>query len=64
MRDFLRKAEGWLIAHAIVEGGRIVTFETPEPLSKKPKIPDVAGEFNIECINIWSLVEELGFKIP
>ena len=59
---FLAKADPWLIAHARTDGGRIVTFEKPEPNSKRPKIPDVAGVFGVSCINLWDLIEELGFS--
>jgi hypothetical protein len=47
-----------LIAHAAVDGGRVVTLEISRPDSKKPKIPDVAAEFGVECINIWDLLAE------
>lgn len=56
---FLRGADPWLIAHAIVQGGRVVTFEKPEPNSTNPKIPDVAGEFGVKCVNLWDALTEL-----
>ena len=60
VRRFLAKADPMLIAHARAEGGRIVTFEKPEPNSTKPKIPDVALPFGVSCINLWDLLTELG----
>ena len=60
---FLAKADPWLIAHARTDGGRIVTFEKPEPTSRKPKIPDVSHEFGISCNNLFDLIEELGFSV-
>ena len=60
IRRFLAKADSWLIAHATVEGGRIITFEKPEPNSKKPKIPDVGRQFGVSCINLWDFLSELG----
>lgn len=57
---FLSKADAWLIAHAAVEGGRVVTFEKSEPQSTKPKIPDVADRYGVECINLFDLLTELG----
>lgn len=54
---FLTKADPWLIAHARVEGGRIVTFEKSEPNSKRPKIPDVGQTFGVQCINLWDLID-------
>ena len=62
IKRFLAKADPWLIAHAAAEGGRIVTFEKGEPLSKKPKIPDVGREFDVHCIGLWDLIEEMGFS--
>ena len=56
--SFLDKADPMLIAHAAVDGGRVVTLEISQPDSKKPKIPDVAAEFGVECINIWDLLDE------
>jgi hypothetical protein len=58
---FLAKADPWLLAHAKVEGGRIVTFEKSEPYSRRPKIPDVGNTFGIRCVNLWDLIDELGF---
>lgn len=57
--SFLSGADPWVIAHAKASGGRVVTFEKPEPASSKPKIPDVANEFGVECINLWDLITEL-----
>ena len=56
---FLSGADPWIIAHATTHGGRVVTFEKSEPNSTKPKIPDVAAEFSVECINIWDMLTEL-----
>ena len=60
VRRFLAKADPWLIAHATVEGGRIITFEKPEPNSKRPKIPDVGRNFGVTCINLWDILSEFG----
>jgi hypothetical protein len=59
---FLAGADCWLVAYALAHGGRVVTFEKPEPLSKKPKVPDVADEFNVLTINVWQMLDELDFK--
>ncbi|MCH9036090.1 MAG: DUF4411 family protein [Chloroflexi bacterium] len=56
---FLSGADPWLIAHAKVLGGRVVTFEKSEPNSRKPKIPDVGREFGVSCIKLWDLLTEL-----
>ena len=59
IHHFLDGADSWLIAHAKVLGGRVVTFETPAPNSKKVKIPDVADEFGVHCISLWAMLDEL-----
>lgn len=56
---FLDGADPWVIAYAKAKGGRIVTFEKAEPYSQKPKIPDVAAKFGIECVNLWDMLTEL-----
>ena len=58
---FLAKADCWLVAYAKACGGRIVTFEKPQPASTRPKIPDVAGQFAVECISLWDMLDELHF---
>lgn len=57
---FLGGADPWLIAHAKVGGGRVVTHETAAPRGKAPKIPDVANEFGVETLVLWKLLRELG----
>ena len=39
-----------------------MTFEKPEPASKKPKIPDVASHFGVHCVTLWTMLAELDFK--
>lgn len=59
---FLDGADPWVIAYAKALGGRVVTFEVPQPEAKKPKIPDVAGHFGIRCITLWDMLDELGWR--
>jgi len=61
---FLEGADPWVIAHAKASGGRVVTFETSDPHSQRPKIPDVAREFGVECLTLYQMLAELGFQIP
>ena len=63
VQRFLEKADTWVIAYAVTLGGRICTFEKPEPLSRKPKIPDVALEFGAECIQIWDMLSDLNAEL-
>ena len=59
VQRFLSKADSWVIAHAKVLGGRVVTFETPAPNSTKVKIPDVANKFGVDCLSLWNMLDEL-----
>jgi hypothetical protein len=60
---FLGGADPWLIAHAIAEGGAVVTQETRvSPDSKQVRIPDVCAYFKVRCINTCDMLEELGFR--
>ena len=61
--EFLNDADPWIIAHAIAYGGRVVTFETAAPSAKKPKIPDVANQFEVKCLNIYQMARELGMSL-
>ncbi|MBI4203309.1 MAG: DUF4411 family protein [Chloroflexi bacterium] len=59
---FVGGADPWVIAHAKVFGGRIVTFERMDPPnSHRPKIPNVAASFGVRCIELWDLLPELGW---
>jgi hypothetical protein len=60
---FLSKADPWIIAHAMAYKGRVVTLETASPISKRPKIPDVANQFDVKCLNIYQMVRELGMSL-
>ena len=59
VHKFLGDADPWLIAHAKVSGGKVVTFEKREPNSHRVKIPDVAEEFGVPCTNIYDALSEL-----
>lgn len=61
--EFLGGADPWLIAHAKAYGGRVVTFETSSPTSKKPKIPDVGEKFAVKCRNVYEMARELGMLL-
>lgn len=50
-RQFMSGADCSLIATAQASGRTVVTYEAPEPRSKRSiKIPDICLEFGVECI--------------
>ena len=63
-RGFLRKADGWLVAHARVDEGVIVTRERrPGVGSRVAKIPNVSDLFNVRVINQGDLLRENGVRL-
>ena len=64
-KEFLKGADSWLIAHACIDGGRIVSQEhrvkQPRP-NMRVRIPNVAIAFGVECLNIWTMAREVGLK--
>ena len=62
-------ADPWLIAVAKVHNCTIVTFEGPNsnPNEKQPwkmaKIPNVADEFGVQTVNLFSMMRTLQFKL-
>lgn len=57
---FLSKADPWVVAHALVNKGIVVTQETlAGPNSSKVKIPNVCGQFKVEWINTYNLLRRL-----
>jgi hypothetical protein len=61
---FLGKADPWVIAHALVDKGTVVTLETKVPdNSQTPKIPNVCDQFGIESIDTFELLSRLGVKL-
>lgn len=62
-------ADGWLIAIAKQDNLTLVTAETKNPNlnsthpAKSPKIPDIAQDFGIPCINMNEFFREINLKI-
>lgn len=53
-------ADPWIIAHAKINGGKVVTLETPDPNSKRRiKIPDVCTQFQVPYITLYSFMREM-----
>lgn len=60
-RRFLDRADPWVIAHAVVDGGTVVTLEIEVPAnSRKVKIPNVCNQLGIRSINTYQMLRELG----
>ena len=60
-RRFMNRADPWVIAHAIAQGGTVVSLEGRAPdTSTKVKIPNVCSHFNVTCINTYQMLRELG----
>jgi hypothetical protein len=59
--QFCKGGDPWVIAHAAVEGGNVVTLETAlRPNSKKPRVPDVADIFGVRCVTTLGMFGLLG----
>ena len=61
------RADAWLVATSIVYSCKLVTFERPNgslgtSLTSHPKIPDVATNFGIQCISLYDMMRDLGFR--
>lgn len=60
-RRFMNRADPWVIAHAIAQGGSVVTLEGEAPdTSRRVKIPNVCSHFNVTYINTYQMLRELG----
>jgi hypothetical protein len=57
---FARCADGWLVAAAMVHHAKVVTLETFNPDIKKAiKIPNVARQFRVECVDTFEMLKSL-----
>lgn len=60
---FLSGADPWLVAHAYAYGGTVVTFEKlVPPESGKPKIPNVCAHFNVDCMDLFDMLQSIRFS--
>jgi len=61
--EFASVADGWLVAYAKVNKMVVITHEDYSPEIKKSiKIPNVCVEFDVEYINVFEMLRELGAK--
>src|SRR6266849_6415840 len=62
--DFVRGTDPWIIAHAMADGGTVVSQETDkQPLAKRARIPDVCDQFGVPCEKVWDMLRNLGVKL-
>ncbi|RME96209.1 MAG: DUF4411 family protein [Alphaproteobacteria bacterium] len=60
---FATGADGWLVAHAIVNGVVVITNEQPAPESKREiKLPDVCAQFGVIYKDIFAILHELSVR--
>ena len=60
-RRFLDRADPWVIAHAVAQGGAVVTLESRVGSnSLQVKIPNVCDNIPVECINTYDMLRQLG----
>lgn len=60
------RADAWLVAAAMAFKYTLVTFERPNNSlgtnkTSHPKIPDIAAIFDINCIDLYTMMRELSF---
>lgn len=61
---FARGEDAWLVAYAHVHKMTVVTLEVQAPQSKSSiKIPDVCKEFDIPCVNTFSMLATLQHQL-
>lgn len=59
--QFCKGGDPWVIAHAKVDGGIVVTQETRlAPEARKPRIPDVCKHYDVSCVDLLKMLELLG----
>lgn len=58
--DFLKGADGWLIAAAEIFGCTIITYEHYDVrCRKKVLIPNVAEHYQVRCIDVFTALREM-----
>jgi len=61
--NFASVADGWLVAYAKVNKLIVVTHEEYAPeIKKSVKIPNVCVEYDVDYVNVFEMLRELGAK--
>jgi len=62
-RAFLAGADPWVVAQAKAEGQIVVTHERlVTPASRKPKIPNICQVFQVDWIDTYKMLRDLGAR--
>lgn len=60
---FPKGGDVWVIAHAMDDGGTVVTQESDlRPNAQRARIPDVCQHFNVKCVNTVEMFRLLKAK--
>jgi len=63
-REFMDGADFSLVGFAMAHPFTIVTLETDQPNSiSRIKIPSICKHFNVDCINLKTMIKRLGVKL-
>lgn len=61
--EFLKGGDGWIIAHAMCDGGIVVSHEARlDSGALTPKIPNVCHNFGVGCITLPAMLTRFNFK--
>ncbi|MCB5234334.1 MAG: DUF4411 family protein [Candidatus Cloacimonetes bacterium] len=61
--EFAGIADGWLIAFAYANKTTLVTNESRQKRTSKITIPDVCKQFDIDYIDVYDMLRELGITL-
>ena len=60
---FATEADGWLVAHGMVNGKEVVTNEQPRPEARsRILLPDVCDQFGVQYHNTFEMLRALGAR--
>jgi hypothetical protein len=58
--QFQNGGDPWVVAHAKLDGGVVVTQESKlHPMAKKPMVPDICKKFDVNCKNTLEMFQHL-----
>lgn len=59
---FSTSADGWVIAHAMTDGGIVISQEVNKTTKTTVKIPTVCKAFGVKCIDTFDMLAMLDFR--